>query len=118
MRLAHSMGSDDDMFRIWSGPEGSSHKEPLPGIRIHRVHGRFFIPFHTHINMRNSLAVNAEHASSFRVQCAGGKRGACMGRSQPIHAGATVVHTWAIRCRRVETTSADKAIAATELAEA
>lgn len=31
------MGSDDDMFRIWSGPEGSSHKEPLSGIRIHRV---------------------------------------------------------------------------------
>ena len=36
-RLARSMGSDDDMFRIWSGPEGSSHKEPLSGIRIHRV---------------------------------------------------------------------------------
>ena len=36
------MGSDDDMFRIWSGPEGSSHKEPLSGIRIHRAHGRFF----------------------------------------------------------------------------
>ena len=34
------MGSDDDMFRIWSGPEGSSHKEPLSGIRIHRV--RYF----------------------------------------------------------------------------
>ena len=31
------MGSDDDMFRIWSGLEGSSHKEPLSGIRIHRV---------------------------------------------------------------------------------
>lgn len=41
-RLARSMGSDDDMFRIWSGPEGSSHKEPLSGIRIHRAHGRFF----------------------------------------------------------------------------
>jgi hypothetical protein len=38
------MGSDDDMFRIWSGPEGSSHKEPLSGIRIHRVHGRFLVP--------------------------------------------------------------------------
>ena len=37
-RLARSMGSDDDMFRIWSGPEGSSHKEPLSGIRIHRAH--------------------------------------------------------------------------------
>lgn len=36
------MGSDDDMFRIWSGPEGSSHKEPLSGIRIHRAHGRYF----------------------------------------------------------------------------
>ena len=36
-RLARSMGSDDDMFRIWSGPEGSSHKEPLSGIRIHRA---------------------------------------------------------------------------------
>lgn len=34
------MGSDDDMFRIWSGPEGSSHKEPLSGIRIHRA--RYF----------------------------------------------------------------------------
>ena len=41
-RLARSMGSDDDMFRIWSGPEGSSHKEPLSGIRIHRAHGRFW----------------------------------------------------------------------------
>ena len=41
-RLARSMGSDDDMFRIWSGPEGSSHKEPLSGIRIHRVHGLSF----------------------------------------------------------------------------
>ena len=39
-RLARSMGSDDDMFRIWSGPEGSSHKEPLSGIRIHRA--RYF----------------------------------------------------------------------------
>lgn len=38
------MGSDDDMFRIWSGPEGSSHKEPLSGIRIHRAHGRFLVP--------------------------------------------------------------------------
>ena len=38
------MGSDDDMFRIWSGPEGSSHKEPLSGIRIHRVRGRFLVP--------------------------------------------------------------------------
>lgn len=36
------MGSDDDMFRIWSGPEGSSHKEPLSGIRIHRAHGLSF----------------------------------------------------------------------------
>ncbi len=36
------MGSDDDMFRIWSGPEGSSHKEPLSGIRIHRAHGVFY----------------------------------------------------------------------------
>ena len=35
------MGSDDDMFRIWSGPEGSSHKEPLSGIRIHRATGAF-----------------------------------------------------------------------------
>ena len=43
-RLARSMGSDDDMFRIWSGPEGSSHKEPLSGIRIHRAHGRFLVP--------------------------------------------------------------------------
>lgn len=34
-RLARSMGSGDDMFRIWSGPEGSSHKEPLPGTRSH-----------------------------------------------------------------------------------
>ena len=33
------MGSDDDMFRIWSGPEGSSHKEPLSGIR-------FLVPRH------------------------------------------------------------------------
>ncbi len=41
-RLARSMGSDDDMFRIWSGPEGSSHKEPLSGIRIHRAHGLSF----------------------------------------------------------------------------
>ena len=41
-RLARSMGSDDDMFRIWSGPEGSSHKEPLSGIRIHRAHGLYF----------------------------------------------------------------------------
>ena len=41
-RLARSMGSDDDMFRIWSGPEGSSHKEPLSGIRIHRVRGLSF----------------------------------------------------------------------------
>lgn len=40
------MGSDDDMFRIWSGPEGSSHKEPLSGIRIHRTHGRFLVPRH------------------------------------------------------------------------
>ena len=40
------MGSDDDMFRIWSGPEGSSHKEPLSGIRIHRAHGRFLVPGH------------------------------------------------------------------------
>jgi len=40
------MGSDDDMFRIWSGPEGSSHKEPLSGIRIHRAHGRFLVPRH------------------------------------------------------------------------
>ena len=40
--LARSMGSDDDMFRIWSGPEGSSHKEPLSGIRIHRAHGLSF----------------------------------------------------------------------------
>ena len=38
------MGSDDDMFRIWSGPEGSSHKEPLSGIRIHRA--RFFARFY------------------------------------------------------------------------
>ena len=38
------MGSDDDMFRIWSGPEGSSHKEPLSGIRIHRVRRRFLVP--------------------------------------------------------------------------
>ena len=30
------------MFRIWSGPEGSSHKEPLSGIRIHRAHGLSF----------------------------------------------------------------------------
>lgn len=45
-RLARSMGSDDDMFRIWSGPEGSSHKEPLSGIRIHRAHGRFLVPGH------------------------------------------------------------------------
>ena len=45
-RLARSMGSDDDMFRIWSGPEGSSHKEPLSGIRIHRAHGRFLVPRH------------------------------------------------------------------------
>ena len=43
-RLARSMGSDDDMFRIWSGPEGSSHKEPLSGIRIHRVRRRFLVP--------------------------------------------------------------------------
>ena len=43
-RLARSMGSDDDMFRIWSGPEGSSHKEPLSGIRIHRA--RFFARFY------------------------------------------------------------------------
>ena len=41
-RLARSMGSGDDMFRIWSGPEGSSHKEPLTGIRSHRAHGAFF----------------------------------------------------------------------------
>ena len=34
------------MFRIWSGPEGSSHKEPLSGIRIHRAHGRFLVPGH------------------------------------------------------------------------
>ena len=40
------MGSDDDMFRIWSGPEGSSHKEPLSGIRIHRAHVRFLVPRH------------------------------------------------------------------------
>lgn len=40
------MGSDDDMVRIWSGPEGSSHKEPLSGIRIHRAHGRFLVPRH------------------------------------------------------------------------
>ena len=40
------MGSDDDMFRIWSGPEGSSHKEPLSGIRIHRAHGHFFARFY------------------------------------------------------------------------
>lgn len=39
------MGSDDDMFRIWSGPEGSSHKEPLSGIRIHRVRRRFLVPW-------------------------------------------------------------------------
>lgn len=32
------------MFRIWSGPEGSSHKEPLSGIRIHRVRRRFLVP--------------------------------------------------------------------------
>ena len=32
------------MFRIWSGPEGSSHKEPLSGIRIHRA--RFFARFY------------------------------------------------------------------------
>ena len=32
------------MFRIWSGPEGSSHKEPLTGIRSLRAHGRFFMP--------------------------------------------------------------------------
>ena len=44
--LARSMGSDDDMFRIWSGPEGSSHKEPLSGIRIHRAHGRFLVSRH------------------------------------------------------------------------
>lgn len=40
-RLARSMGSGDDMFRTWSGPEGSSHKEPLPGTRSHRAHGAF-----------------------------------------------------------------------------
>ena len=34
------------MFRIWSGPEGSSHKEPLSGIRIHRVRRRFLVPRH------------------------------------------------------------------------
>jgi len=37
------MGSGDDMFRIWSGPGGSSHKEPLPGTRSHRAHGRIFM---------------------------------------------------------------------------
>lgn len=42
IRLARSMGSGDDMFRTWSGPEGSSHKEPLPGTRSHRAHGAFF----------------------------------------------------------------------------
>ena len=36
------MGSGDDMFRTWSGPGGSSHKEPLPGTRIHRGHRAFF----------------------------------------------------------------------------
>ena len=36
------MGSGDDMFRIWSGPGGSSHKEPLPGTRIHRGHAALF----------------------------------------------------------------------------
>lgn len=41
-RLARSMGSGDDMFRTWSGPEGSSHKEPLTGTRSHRAHGAFF----------------------------------------------------------------------------
>lgn len=42
-RLARSMGSGDDMFRTWSGPEGSSHKEPLPGTRSHRAHGAFSV---------------------------------------------------------------------------
>lgn len=42
-RLARSMGSGDDMFRIWSGPEGSSHKEPLPGTRSHRAHGALLL---------------------------------------------------------------------------
>ena len=41
-RLARSMGWGDDMFRTWSGPEGSSHKEPLTGTRSHRAHGAFF----------------------------------------------------------------------------
>ena len=41
-RLARSMGSGDDMFRTWSGPEGSSHKEPLTGTRSHRAHGGVF----------------------------------------------------------------------------
>ena len=34
---ACSKGSGDDMFRIWSGPGGSSHKGPLPGTRILRA---------------------------------------------------------------------------------
>ena len=34
----HSMGSGDALFRTWSGPGGSSHKEPRAGARSHRMH--------------------------------------------------------------------------------
>ena len=67
-RLARSMGSDDDMFRIWSGPEGSSHKEPLSGIRIHRAHGLYFARFY---QTAQCSTLRATQGEQFVIQKAG-----------------------------------------------
>ena len=66
------MGSDDDMFRIWSGPEGSSHKEPLTGIRIHPTHWAFLLlgaaraPKHPTLPLKPSLAYQKYASLLFR----------------------------------------------------
>ena len=90
------MGSDDDMFRIWSGPEGSSHKEPLSGIRIHRAHGHFFARFYQTAQCSTLRATQGDNLSF--------KRQGMTRRSMPclFHANLFALGVARWRCQNID----------------